>query len=101
MGAWPQYLEERQYRNITLRCLAEIGSIRDAGPEYNDRFIILLNLVMVAVNRILPPETELAEIWDNQPQYEQEFVMALAVFLSSFLNKNVRLLETKEHEGLV
>lgn len=62
---------------------------------------MLLNIVMLAVNRILPPQTELAEIWENQPQYEQEFVMNLAVFLSSFLNKNVRLLETKEHEALV
>lgn len=96
-----QYLEERQYRNITLRCLAEIGCIRDAGPEYDAKFVLLLTMVMSSVNRILPPNTDLKEMWENQPQYEQEFVMALAVFLCSFLFKNAKLLEVPQNHELM
>ncbi|KAG0148913.1 hypothetical protein CROQUDRAFT_40680 [Cronartium quercuum f. sp. fusiforme G11] len=97
-----RYLEERQYRNITLRCLAEIGCIRDAGPEYDPKFVLLLTMVMSSVNRILPPNTDLKEMWESQPQYEQEFVMALAVFLCSFLFKNAKLLENpQQHELMV
>ncbi|POV97689.1 hypothetical protein PSHT_14460 [Puccinia striiformis] len=96
-----RYLEERQYRNITLRCLAEIGCIKDAGPEYDSKFVLLLTMVMSSVNRILPPNTDLKEMWDSQPQYEQEFVMALAVFLCSFLFKNGRLLEIPQHTELL
>lgn len=96
-----RYLEERQYRNVTLRCLAEIGCIKDAGPEYDSKFVLLLTMVMSSVNRILPPNTELKEMWDSQPQYEQEFVMALAVFLCSFLFKNSRLLEVPQHHELL
>ncbi|CAH7689997.1 CRM1 C terminal-domain-containing protein [Phakopsora pachyrhizi] len=96
-----RYLEERQYRNITLRCLAEIGCIRDAGSEYDSKFILLLTMVMSSVNRILPPNTDLKQMWESQPQYEQEFVMALAVFLCSFLFKNARLLEVPQHQELM
>ncbi|KAH9815389.1 CRM1 C terminal-domain-containing protein [Melampsora americana] len=96
-----KYLEERQYRNITLRCLAEIGCIRDAGPEYDAKFVLLLTMVMSSVNRILPPGTDLKAMWDNQPQYEQEFVMALAVFLCSFLFKNAKLLEVAPQHDLM
>lgn len=45
-----------EFRNVTLKCLSEIGGLQ-IGPEYNPKFIILFNLVMTSVNKMVPPST--------------------------------------------
>jgi exportin-1 len=46
-------LEVPQFRNVTLRCLTEIGSLTVAA-EYNDKFVILFNIVMTSVAKTIP-----------------------------------------------
>jgi exportin-1 len=41
---------------VTLKCLSEIGAL-NIGPEYNDKFVTLFNVVMTSVNRMVPPST--------------------------------------------
>lgn len=45
-----------EFRNVTLKCLSEIGGLQ-IGPEYNNKFIILFNMVMTSVNKMIPPHT--------------------------------------------
>jgi exportin-1 len=51
-----QFLEVPEFRNVTLKCLSEIGGLQ-IGPEYNSKFIILFNMVMTSVNKMIPPST--------------------------------------------
>jgi exportin-1 len=53
---WRQFLEVPDFRNVTLKCLSEIGAL-NIGPEYNDKFVTLFNVVMTSVNRMVPPST--------------------------------------------
>ena len=51
-----QFLEVADFRNVTLRCLSEIGAL-NVGPEYNGKFVTLFQVVMTSINRIVPPST--------------------------------------------
>ena len=51
-----QFLEVQDYRNVTLKCLSEIGGLV-VGPEYNSKFVTLFQVVMTSVNRMVPPGT--------------------------------------------
>jgi exportin-1 len=51
-----QFLEVPDFRNVTLRCLSEIGGL-SVGPEYNQKFVILFQMVMTSVNKMIPPST--------------------------------------------
>jgi len=44
------------FRNITIQCLTEIGGLQ-VGPEYNDKFILLFNMVMGSVVNMIPLTT--------------------------------------------
>jgi exportin-1 len=39
---YPKFLEVPEFRNVTLKCLSEIGGLQ-VGPEYNSKFVILFN----------------------------------------------------------
>lgn len=43
-----RFLEAKEFRNVTLKCLAEVGALQ-IGPEYNQKFVVLFNLVMTSV----------------------------------------------------
>jgi len=43
-----RFLEATPFRNVTLKCLAEVGALQ-IGPEYNQKFVVLFNMVMTAV----------------------------------------------------
>lgn len=47
-----RFLEAREFRNVTLKCLAEVGALQ-IGPEYNQKFVVLFNLVMTSVVSIV------------------------------------------------
>lgn len=51
-----QFLETSEFRNVTLRCLGEIGSL-SIGQEYNPKFVALFNMVMTNINKMVPPAT--------------------------------------------
>lgn len=54
-------MEVPEFRNVTLKCLSEIGGL-SIGPEYNSKFIILFNLVMTSINKMVPPSTGLVSL---------------------------------------
>ena len=70
---------------MTLKCLAEIASL-NVGPEYDPKFVILFAMVMTSVNRMIPPNTNIAEAYANANDSGQELVLNLALFLTNFLS---------------
>lgn len=85
---------------MTLKCLAEIASL-NVGPEYDPKFVILFAMVMTAVNRMIPPSTDIAQAYANAGDSGQELVLNLALFLANFLSNHVRLVETEANRDVL
>ncbi|SGY39697.1 BQ5605_C003g02266 [Microbotryum silenes-dioicae] len=95
-----RFLEVPEFRNVTLKCLSEIGGLQ-IGPEYNAKFIILFNLVMTSVNKMIPPSTDIAGAYESSSDADQELVLNLALFLTNFLSVHVQILETPQHRDVL
>ncbi|GAA5938664.1 exportin CRM1 [Sporobolomyces koalae] len=95
-----RFLEVPEFRNVTLKCLSEIGGL-SIGPEYNQKFIILFNMVMTKVNTMIPPSTDIAGVYESSSDADQELVLNLALFLTNFLSAHVTILETPQHRDVL
>ncbi|KAF9585367.1 Karyopherin transporter, partial [Lunasporangiospora selenospora] len=92
-----RFLDVPQFRNVTLRCLTEIGCL-SVAPEYNDRFVILFNIVMNSVAKTIPLDGDIAKMYEDANDDEQQYIQALALFLSGFLGAHLRLVENPQNK---
>jgi exportin-1 len=90
-----RFLETPEFRNVTFRCLSEIAAL-NVGPEYDPKFVILFGLVMAAINRMIPPTTDFAQVYGSLGDSQQELVLNLALFLCNFLSNHLTAVETDE-----
>lgn len=95
-----QFLEAPDFRNVTLKCLAEIAAL-NVGPEYDPKFAILFAMVMTSINRMIPPNTNITEAYTNANDAGQELVLNLAIFLSNFLSNHLRTVETEQSRDVL
>ncbi|KAJ3820851.1 CRM1 C terminal-domain-containing protein [Lentinula raphanica] len=95
-----RFLEAPEFRNITLKCLAEIAALQ-VGPEYDPKFVILFAMVMTSVNRMIPPSTNIAQAYTNAGDAGQELVLNLSLFLSNFLSYHLRAVETEPNRDVL
>lgn len=93
-------MESNEFRNVTLKCLAEIAAL-NVGPEYDPKFVILFAMVMTSVNRMIPPSTNIAQAYANAPDSGQELVLNLALFLANFLSNHLRVVETEQNRDVL
>ena len=93
-------MEAPDFRNVTLKCLAEIAAL-NVGPEYDPKFVILFAMVMTSVNRMIPPSTNIAQAYANAGDAGQELVLNLALFLSNFLSNHLRAVETDANRDVL
>lgn len=95
-----RFLEAPDFRNVTLKCLAEIAAL-NVGPEYDPKFVILFAMVMTSVNRMIPPSTNIAAAYANAGDSGQELVLNLALFLCNFLSNHLRAVETEANRDVL
>lgn len=95
-----RFLEVPDFRNVTLKCLSEIAGL-SVGPEYDQKFVVLFNMVMTSVNRMIPPSTSIAAAYDTSSDSDQELVLNLALFLSNFLNQHLPLVENEQNKDVL
>ncbi|KAF7440800.1 Karyopherin transporter [Pleurotus ostreatus] len=95
-----RFLEAPEFRNVTLKCLAEIAAL-NVGPEYDPKFVILFAMVMTSVNRMIPPSTNIAQAYANAGDSGQELVLNLALFLCNFLSTHLRAVETESNRDVL
>lgn len=89
-----------EFRNVTLKCLAEIAAL-NVGPEYDPKFVILFAMVMTSINRMIPPNTNIAEAYANANDSGQELVLNLAMFLTNFLSNHLSAVETEPNRDVL
>lgn len=95
-----RFLEPPEFRNITLKCLSEIAAL-NVGQEYDPQFVILFTMVMTAVNKMIPPSTDIARAYASSSDRDQELILNLALFLSNFLGNHLRAIENREHNDVL
>ncbi|KAI7893630.1 nuclear export factor CRM1 [Mucor mucedo] len=87
-----RFFESQTYRNVTLKCLTEIGSL-SVGSNYGQKVVSLFTSVMTTVNNMIPPSTDICAVYENSSDDDQEFVQNLALFLTSFLGSHAKTIE--------
>ncbi|KAJ7613138.1 CRM1 C terminal-domain-containing protein [Roridomyces roridus] len=94
-----RFLETNEFRIVTLACLTEIGTLEVPGAEYDQKFVVLFQVVMAAINRMVPPSTDIAGAWDEANEGAQELVKGIALFLCGYLGTRGRVLERAASGG--
>ncbi|KAJ2160132.1 Karyopherin transporter [Coemansia sp. RSA 552] len=88
-----RFLQPPVTRNATIKCLTEIGSL-DCGSEYQEQLVSLFTMTVAGLREILGDLSKIYEEWEEYDDDQQEFIQNVAIFLTSFLGKHLRLVET-------
>jgi len=80
------------FQTRALSCLTEIGAL-ETEATYDPHFANLCTHLIVQLADYLPPETNIAAVYDTFDEDHQEFVQDLALCLSGFLRKHLKVLE--------
>ena len=91
---YTRFLTQHEFRNITLKCLTEIGSVQ-IGPQfsYSDKLIEMFTETMHTVSSIISLSQSLKEMYPKANSRDQEFVQNLALFLTNFFSVHLSLIE--------
>jgi len=81
-------------RSPALRCLTEVAALA-VGPEHDAAFVSLLTVFMAALAPLIPPGTDVAAAYAAGSDDDKEFVLNLALFLTTFLRAHGRALEAQ------
>ncbi|VDK31878.1 unnamed protein product [Taenia asiatica] len=92
-----RFLSVPVFRNVTLKCLAEIAGV--PAKEYSEKVAELFNLTTVKLNEMLPLSTRIREAYEKGTTDEQNFIQILAIFYCTFLKCHSDLIESKEIMG--
>ncbi|EPX75247.1 nuclear export receptor Crm1 [Schizosaccharomyces octosporus yFS286] len=95
-----RFLTVPAFRNVTMECLTEIAGLT-SQPQYNNKFVSMFQLVMTAVNSMLPLQTDFREAYEESSSNEQDFIQNLALFLTTFFSSHLRPLETPENQEIL
>ncbi|KAF9170013.1 Karyopherin transporter [Mortierella sp. AD011] len=95
-----RFLEVPQFRNITLACLREIGSLSVAA-DYNDKFVILFNMVMTSIAKTIPIGGNIAAMYEDAGDDEQKYIANVAMFITGFLNVHLKLVENPQNREVL
>lgn len=91
-----KFFPEPMFRNDTLDCLTEIGSLADLEPEYDPTFRNLFSRFLTKLGNIFSPETDLAQPFENGSEDDCVFIQRLALFLTGFFRAHLKALETPD-----
>jgi len=83
------FMPSPDLRNHALKCLVEIGSLA-VGNMYDERFRTLYLSFMQVLTAVVPPETNIADAYENADDDTQAFVMDLALFFSGFFKSHLQ-----------
>ena len=92
------------FRNETLDCLTEIGSLKDLDPKYDPLFRDLFVNFLQQLAALFSTDTDLRPAYENGSEEDQLFLRKLAMFLSSFFQAHLRVMEnpsSSSHQALI
>ena len=94
-----RFLELDQFRNITLKCLTEIGGLQlPPGSNYDEKLVQTFTETLNVIAKIVPLSTDLRDTYGRAGPRDQEFILNLALFLCNFFTVHLTIIE-KLHNG--
>jgi exportin-1 len=87
-----RFLDTPEFRNITLKCLTEIGGVQ-IGPQYqyDEKLVHMFTEVISTVSKIIPLTIDLKKTYPKSNARDQEFVQNLALFLTNFFTVHLNV----------
>ena len=87
-----RFLETPEFRNISLKCLTEIGGLQ-IGQQYtyDEKLISMFTEVLTTVSKIIPLSIDLRSSYAKSSSRDQEFVQNLALFLCNFFSVHLNV----------
>lgn len=87
-----RFLEAPEFRNISLKCLTEIGGLQlGSSYTYDEKLIQMFTEVMTTVSKIIPLSVSLKESYEKSSSRDQDFVQNLALFLCNFFSVHLNV----------
>lgn len=87
-----RFLEAPETRNVTLKCLTEIGSLQIGQQySYDEKLVQMFTETLTRVSKIIPLSLDLKSTYANSNSRDQEFVLNLALFLSNFFSVHLNV----------
>lgn len=89
-----RFLEVQDFRNITLKCLTEIGSLQ-LGQQfsYDEKLVQMFTETLTVVARTVPIQTNLKQLYEKSNARDQEYIQNLALFLCNFFSVHLNIIE--------
>lgn len=89
-----RFLEVDQFRNVTLKCLTEIGSLQLGQQyQYDEKLVQMFTETLTVVSRTIPVEADFRAMYAKAKASEQEYINNLALFLCNFFLAHLPLIE--------
>lgn len=87
-----RFLDVPDFRNVTLKCLTEIGGLPIGAPyNYDERLVHMFTETLTTVSKTIPLSMDLRQIYAKSNSRDQEFVLNLALFLCSFFSAHLNV----------
>jgi len=86
-----RFLEQPAFRNVTLKCLTEIGGLQVGQFQYDEKLTTMFTNVMTTVSNIIPITTDLRKVYQTSNTRDQEFIQNLAMFLCNFFTPHLKV----------
>lgn len=85
-----RFLDVPEFRNVTLKCLTEIGGLQIGAPyNYDERLVHMFTETLTTVSKTIPLSMDLRQTYAKSNSRDQEFVLNLALFLCSFFSAHL------------
>jgi exportin-1 len=85
-----RFLETPDFRNITLKCLTEIGGLQTGSQNaYDEKLVQMFTEVLTTISNIIPLSLDLKTTYNSSNSKDQEFIQNLALFLCNFFSAHL------------
>jgi exportin-1 len=89
-----RFLEVDHFRNITLKCLTEIGGLQMGSTfQYDEKLTSMFTETLTVVARTLPADTDIREAYAKSGARDQEYILNLALFLCNYFSAHLQTIE--------
>ncbi|RKP35256.1 CRM1 C terminal-domain-containing protein [Dimargaris cristalligena] len=90
-----RFLDTKEFRNLALKCLTEIGSTNITLPEHLDKSAQMFEMAMRSIYPAISSAPDLNQIYEEGSDEEQEFILNVVLFLTSSLTSRLNYYEKK------
>ena len=89
-----RFLNLPEFRNLTMKCLTEIGGLQMGQQfQYDEKLVQLFTTTLNSVSKMIPLSTDLKEVYGKSNSRDQEYIQNLALFLCNFFTVHLNVIE--------